>query len=75
YFAVRVLITSISGLVNPDASTDFLNLLLFGMLLSLGLSNVVQLIEMIVNRQKKHAVFTLLLISTIFVLGVSAYML
>ncbi len=73
YFAVRVLFISISGLVGSNTLNDSPNLLLFGMLLSLGLSNAVKLIEMLVNEKKEH--FTLLLITTIFVLGVSAFLL
>lgn len=73
YFAVRVLVLSISGLVNSDYSTDFPKYLLFGMLLSLGLSNVVQVVEMLVTKKKEY--FLLLLITTIFVLVVSVFML
>lgn len=71
YFAVRVLFLSISGLVSSNPSTNFPDLLLFGMLFSLGLSHAVQLVEMLVTKKKEY--FTLLLICTIFILGVSFY--
>ncbi|SFM08187.1 hypothetical protein SAMN04487943_107188 [Gracilibacillus orientalis] len=73
YFAVRVLFISISGLVSSDTSTDFPNLLLFGMLFSLGLSNAVELAEMFVTKNREY--FTLLLITTFFLLGVSVFVL
>ncbi|WP_040403188.1 hypothetical protein, partial [Alkalibacillus haloalkaliphilus] len=73
YFAVRVIFISTSGLVSSDPSTEFPGLLLFGMLLSLGLANVVELVEMLVAKKKEH--FTILLMATIFVLGVSFYIL
>ncbi|WP_112180442.1 hypothetical protein [Paraliobacillus zengyii] len=72
-FAVRILFLSISGLVSSDYSTDFPNLLLFGMYLPLGLSFAVQVVEMIVTKKKEH--FTLLLFGAIFVLAVSGLML
>lgn len=73
YFAVRVLFISISGLVSSGTSTDYPNLLLFGMLFSLGLSNAVELVEMFVTKKKEY--FTLLLITTFFLLGVSVFVL
>ncbi|RCW64219.1 hypothetical protein DFR57_1145 [Saliterribacillus persicus] len=73
YFAVRVLVISISGLTNSIYSTNYPGYLTFGMIFSLALSYVVQLIEMLVSNKKEH--FTLLLITTIIMLGVSACLL
>lgn len=73
YFAVRVLFVSISGLVSSNSSFEDPTVLLFGMLFSIGLSNAVQVIEMLVTGKKEY--FKLMLITTIFVLGVSVYVL
>ncbi|GAA0459598.1 hypothetical protein [Alkalibacillus silvisoli] len=73
YFAIHVIFISTSGLVSSDPSTEFPGLLLFGMLLSLGLANVVELVEMLVAKKREQ--FTILLMATIFVLGVSFYIL
>ena len=69
YFAIRVMFISISGLISSNHSSNTPNLLLFGMLFSLGLSNIVQVIEMLVTGKKEH--FTLLLATTIFIMSVS----
>ncbi|GAA5416910.1 hypothetical protein Pryu01_01949 [Paraliobacillus ryukyuensis] len=73
YFAIQVIFISIFGLVSSDTSTDFPDLLLFGMLVSLGLSFAVQLVEQFVT--KKRGYFTGLLITTIFLFGVSVFVL
>ncbi|MEV9639574.1 hypothetical protein ABZ756_02600 [Mammaliicoccus sciuri] len=73
YFAIRVLIISTSGLSNSDPIPEKLNLLLFGMLFSLGLSSIVKIVEMFIYKQKEY--FTLQVVSTIFILGVSIYLL
>jgi len=70
YFAIQVLFISILGLVSSDTSTVVPNLLFFGMFFSLGLSNAVELVEMFVTKKKEK--FTPLLITTLFLLGVSA---
>ncbi|MGP4042055.1 hypothetical protein ACTWP4_19435 [Gracilibacillus sp. D59] len=73
YFAVRVLLISITGLVSSNPSTDSPTLLLFAMLFSLGLSNSVRVIEMLVIEKKEY--FSFLLLSTLFVFSVSTYIL
>ncbi|WP_416150290.1 hypothetical protein ACM26V_04720 [Salipaludibacillus sp. HK11] len=73
YFAVQVLFISISGLISSDTSTDFPNVLLFGMLFSLGLNNAVELVEMIVTKKKKY--FILNFITTFCLFAVSVYVL
>lgn len=73
YFAVSVIFISSSGLLNSNALPDEMSLLLFGMLLSLGLSNLVKVVEMLIYKQRKY--LTLQLVSTIFILGVSIFIL
>ncbi|MDG5472092.1 hypothetical protein P6709_10040 [Jeotgalibacillus sp. ET6] len=66
YFAIRVLYTAI--ILDNSAETN-IDYLLFSMLFFLGLSNTVQLVEMVRDKKKEH--FTLLLVSTILLFGVS----
>lgn len=73
YFAVRVIFISTFGLLNANPLDNKMNLLLFGMLFSLGLSNLVKVVEMLIYKKKEY--FTILLVSTIFVLGVSVFIL
>ncbi|MDV2582396.1 hypothetical protein [Alkalibacillus haloalkaliphilus] len=73
YFAIQVIFISTSGLVSSNTSSDVPGLLLFGMLFFLGLSNAVELVEMLVTKEKEH--FTFFLIATIIGLGVSVYVL
>ncbi|GEN45406.1 hypothetical protein [Alkalibacillus haloalkaliphilus] len=73
YFAIQVIFISTSGLVSADSSTEFPGLLLFGMFFCWGLTNVIELVEMLVAKKKEH--FTFLLIATIFGFGVSFYIL
>lgn len=73
YFALRVIFVSVSGLINDKPIPDNMDLLLFGLLFFLGLSNAVQLVEMVIYKKKES--FKLLLVTTIFVFGVSFYIL
>ncbi|MFO1444583.1 hypothetical protein KDN24_15530 [Bacillus sp. Bva_UNVM-123] len=73
YFAFRVIFISISGLRNASPLPDNMNLLLFGMLFFLGLSNAVQLVEMSMNKKKEY--FKLLFVSTILSFGGSVFIL
>ncbi|MBP1947544.1 hypothetical protein [Virgibacillus litoralis] len=70
YFAIRVLFISNQALVSAKHSTDFPNVLIFAMTLSLGLTYVVRVVEMLVTGKRKY--FILHLIVAIIVLGVSA---
>lgn len=73
YFAFRVIFVSVAALTTDRPSPDNMNILLFSMLLSVGLSNVVQLVEMLINKKTEH--FKLLFITTLFILGVSIFVL
>lgn len=69
YFAIRLLFISNQALVSANYSTDFPNVLVFAMTLSLGLSYAVRVVEMLVTGKRKY--FLLYLIVVIIVLGVS----
>ncbi|WP_223702143.1 hypothetical protein [Sutcliffiella deserti] len=71
YFVLRLLIVSIGGLVSSGNSTVDPSIFIFGMFFTAGLSNSVELIEMLFNKEKED--FTITLIITIFLLGVSSY--
>ncbi len=73
YFAFRVMFVSVSALMSKGALPDNMDLLLFIMLFFLGLSNVIELVEMIVHKKKEC--FTLLIVTTIVLFGVSIFVL
>ena len=73
YFAFRVIVVSVSGLMFESPLPENMDLLLFSMLFFLGLSNVVQLVEMLLNKKKEH--LKLLFITTIFIFVVSIFVL
>lgn len=74
YFALRVIYVSTSALLGyTNPSGDPQQSLLFWMLLSLGLSNTVEVIDMFLAGKKKY--FGLLVVSTIFTLGVAMFIL
>lgn len=70
YFAIRVLFITSEALVTTKHSTDFPNVLLFAMTISIGLTYVVRIIEMLVTGKRKY--FILNLIAAFIILGVSA---
>lgn len=71
YFAIRVIYVSISGLLNSTVLPDKIILLLFGMLLFLGLSSFIRVIEMVIYNKRKYLM--LQLITTVFILGVAMF--
>jgi len=73
YFAIRVIFISTSGLINDKPIPDNMDILLFGLLFFLGLSNAVELVEMVIHKKKQS--FKLLLATTIFLFVVSFYIL
>lgn len=73
YFSFRVMFVSVLGLMMDRPWPNNMNLLFFSMLFFLGLSNTVDLVEMLINKKKEH--FKLLLVSTIFMFCVSIFIL
>ncbi|PIC76147.1 hypothetical protein CSV74_12825 [Sporosarcina sp. P19] len=54
YFAFRVIFVSVSGLIFESPLPKNMYIFLFSMLFFLGLSNVVQLVEMFLNKKIEH---------------------
>lgn len=71
YFAIRVVYVSILGLLNSTVLPDKIMSLLFGMLLFLGLSSLMNVIEMMIYNKRKYLV--LQLVTTVFILGVAMF--
>lgn len=71
YFATRILFIVIPGLTGSNVSDDS-PLLLLGanMILFLGLSHAVRVVEMIVTGKRRY--FALTLVTTIIILGIAA---
>lgn len=69
YFAIRLLFVSTSALISSNYSNNLSNVLLFAMTLSMGLTWVVRVAEMLVTGKRQY--FILYIIGATIVLGVS----